>query len=52
MLLIVCRRVIAALADATHKLNEVFADAFDGFIYGDECDDKCIDFSLTFAQVN
>jgi hypothetical protein len=44
-------RVIAALDDATETLNQVFAEAFDGFTFGEECGDKCIDWSLTYSQV-
>jgi hypothetical protein len=43
--------VIAALDDATQTLNQVFAEAFDGFTFGEECGDKCIDWSLTYSQV-
>lgn len=43
--------VIAALDDASDTLNEVFGDAFDGFTFGEECGDKCIDWSLTYSQV-
>jgi hypothetical protein len=44
--------VIAALSEVEDTLNGVFEHAFSGFTYGDECGDKCIDWSITYAQVS
>ena len=51
-LLLSCCSVIAALAEVEDTLNGVFEHAFSGFTYGDDCGDKCIDWTITYAQVS